>query len=210
MRPAGGARVLLDSCTREESVCVRLSKSLTHDTQIDSFFCPNCLDEHMPSTEAKLNKNRCGRCSECPLCSTTLTTVPLNASLPAAAAPTAPAEGAPEDDTTGACVGGWVGACVCVCASICLCVSVCLCVCLCAFVTLTPHFQSTTCLARTASGPRLTHTSPAHRRPSPRSSRTSPLPRPRRGWVFTLTHSHTHSLTHSHTHTTHTLTHTYR
>ena len=30
--------------------------------QVDSYYCPHCLDEHMPSTEAKLNRQR-SRCA---------------------------------------------------------------------------------------------------------------------------------------------------
>ena len=33
---------------------------LTLRHQVDSYFCPHCLDEHMPSTEVKLNRQRYG------------------------------------------------------------------------------------------------------------------------------------------------------
>ncbi|XP_066959079.1 dynactin subunit 4 isoform X2 [Macrobrachium rosenbergii] len=41
--------------------------------QVDTLFCPNCL-ENMPSTEARLKKNRCANCFDCPSCGHTLST----------------------------------------------------------------------------------------------------------------------------------------
>ncbi|KAB7505713.1 Dynactin subunit 4 [Armadillidium nasatum] len=41
-----------------------------HDI-VDTLFCPNCL-ENMPSTEAKIKKNRCANCYDCPSCGHTL------------------------------------------------------------------------------------------------------------------------------------------
>lgn len=39
--------------------------------QVDSHFCSNCL-ENIPSSEAKLKKNRCASCFDCPSCFHTL------------------------------------------------------------------------------------------------------------------------------------------
>lgn len=41
--------------------------------QVDSHFCSNCL-ENIPSTEAKLRKNKCNSCFDCPACHSTLST----------------------------------------------------------------------------------------------------------------------------------------
>lgn len=41
--------------------------------QVDSLYCANCL-ENMPSSEARLKKNRCGSCFDCPSCFHTLST----------------------------------------------------------------------------------------------------------------------------------------
>ncbi len=43
------------------------------------YYCPHCLDEHMPTAEAKANKFRCTRCLECPVCATLLAFVPAAA-----------------------------------------------------------------------------------------------------------------------------------
>lgn len=39
--------------------------------QVDSHFCSNCL-ENIPSSEAKLRKNKCNTCFDCPSCQSTL------------------------------------------------------------------------------------------------------------------------------------------
>lgn len=39
--------------------------------QVDSHFCSNCL-ENIPSSEAKLRKNKCNTCFDCPTCQSTL------------------------------------------------------------------------------------------------------------------------------------------
>lgn len=39
--------------------------------QVDSHFCSNCL-ENIPSSEAKLRKNKCNTCFDCPSCQATL------------------------------------------------------------------------------------------------------------------------------------------
>ncbi|XP_013139115.1 PREDICTED: dynactin subunit 4 [Papilio polytes] len=41
--------------------------------EVDSHYCANCL-ENMPSSEARLKKNRCSSCFECPSCFHTLST----------------------------------------------------------------------------------------------------------------------------------------
>eukprot|EP00039_Didymoeca_costata_P032688 m.38879 g.38879 ORF g.38879 m.38879 type:complete len:142 (-) comp9488_c0_seq1:1230-1655(-) len=56
--------------------CVTLRCAYCVSQEVDAFFCPNCLDELMPTTEAKLNKNKCSTgCMNCPLCSTNLSFV---------------------------------------------------------------------------------------------------------------------------------------
>ncbi|KJH39900.1 hypothetical protein DICVIV_14198 [Dictyocaulus viviparus] len=35
--------------------------------EIDSTFCPNCL-ENIPAGEARVKKNRCVNCNQCPIC----------------------------------------------------------------------------------------------------------------------------------------------
>lgn len=49
---------------------------MTHDfllflAQVDSHFCRNCL-ENIPSSEAKLRKNKCNSCFDCPSCNSVL------------------------------------------------------------------------------------------------------------------------------------------
>ncbi|KAK6746858.1 hypothetical protein RB195_000232 [Necator americanus] len=41
--------------------------------EIDSTFCPNCL-ENIPAGEARVKRNRCVNCNQCPICSMVLTT----------------------------------------------------------------------------------------------------------------------------------------
>ncbi|CAJ0602261.1 unnamed protein product [Cylicocyclus nassatus] len=41
--------------------------------EIDSTFCPNCL-ENIPAGEARVKRNRCVNCNQCPVCSMVLTT----------------------------------------------------------------------------------------------------------------------------------------
>lgn len=59
--------------------CVGLRCGRCAQHEIDSYFSPDCLDEHMPTAEAKLNRNRCLKCPQCPLCPHALATVPLAA-----------------------------------------------------------------------------------------------------------------------------------
>eukprot|EP00041_Stephanoeca_diplocostata_P024186 m.606176 g.606176 ORF g.606176 m.606176 type:complete len:544 (+) comp22470_c0_seq9:233-1864(+) len=56
--------------------CVALRCSLCVSQEVDSFYSPDTLDEHMPSTEAKHAHNRCTSGSfECPICPTSLSYV---------------------------------------------------------------------------------------------------------------------------------------
>ncbi|CAL4082398.1 unnamed protein product [Meganyctiphanes norvegica] len=50
---------------------LRCGNCVSHE--VDTLFCPNCL-ENMPSTEARLKKNRCANCFDCPSCGHTLST----------------------------------------------------------------------------------------------------------------------------------------
>ncbi|XP_021365324.1 dynactin subunit 4-like [Mizuhopecten yessoensis] len=69
------------SCGKNHPVCrlylcrhclkLRCGDCVLHE--VDTPYCPNCL-EHMPSTEAKLKKNRCSNCFDCPSCGHTMTT----------------------------------------------------------------------------------------------------------------------------------------
>jgi len=60
-----------DSCSRVVS-----RRELSED--VDSYYCPNCL-ELMPSSEAALYGMRCSKCWECPVCFSTLTTAAVGA-----------------------------------------------------------------------------------------------------------------------------------
>ncbi|KAK8739886.1 hypothetical protein OTU49_003243, partial [Cherax quadricarinatus] len=53
--------------------CLKLRCGNCVSHEVDTLFCPNCL-ENMPSTEARLKKNRCANCFDCPSCSHTLST----------------------------------------------------------------------------------------------------------------------------------------
>ena len=56
--------------------CIALKCSLCVSQEVDSFYSPDTLDEHMPSTEAKHAYNRCTSGSlECPACPTSLSYV---------------------------------------------------------------------------------------------------------------------------------------
>uniref|UniRef100_A0A2P2I6C7 Dynactin subunit 4 n=1 Tax=Hirondellea gigas TaxID=1518452 RepID=A0A2P2I6C7_9CRUS len=50
---------------------LRCANCVSHE--MDMLYCPNCL-ENMPSTEARLKKNRCGNCFDCPSCGQFLST----------------------------------------------------------------------------------------------------------------------------------------
>eukprot|EP00929_Paragymnodinium_shiwhaense_P009316 TRINITY_DN113444_c0_g1_i1.p1 TRINITY_DN113444_c0_g1~~TRINITY_DN113444_c0_g1_i1.p1 ORF type:complete len:776 (-),score=213.47 TRINITY_DN113444_c0_g1_i1:356-2683(-) len=51
--------------------CSRLVSRRDLQEDVDSYFCPHCL-ENMPSSEAMLYGMRCSKCWECPVCSCTL------------------------------------------------------------------------------------------------------------------------------------------
>ena len=78
------------SCTASHLCCCCVGRVLCalllcprmRPPQIDSYFSPDCLDEQMATTEAKLNRNRCLKCPQCPLCPHALATVPLLAADP--------------------------------------------------------------------------------------------------------------------------------
>ncbi|KAK7506281.1 hypothetical protein BaRGS_00002393 [Batillaria attramentaria] len=53
--------------------CLKLRCSDCVQHEVDSPYCPNCL-ENMPASEAKLKKNRCSNCFDCPICGHTLMT----------------------------------------------------------------------------------------------------------------------------------------
>ncbi|KAK4290598.1 hypothetical protein Pmani_036523 [Petrolisthes manimaculis] len=53
--------------------CLKLRCGNCVSHEVDTLFCPNCL-ENLPSTEARLKRNRCGSCFDCPSCSHTLVT----------------------------------------------------------------------------------------------------------------------------------------
>ncbi|XP_053678465.1 dynactin subunit 4 [Anopheles nili] len=63
--------------------CMKLRCGFCVCHEVDSHFCSNCL-ENIPSSEAKIRKNRCNTCFNCPSCQHTLsvrastTTVPLS------------------------------------------------------------------------------------------------------------------------------------
>ncbi|KAL7016620.1 hypothetical protein ACKWTF_010073 [Chironomus riparius] len=48
--------------------CLNLRCSFCCHHEVDSHFCRNCL-ENIPSSEAKLRKNKCNSCFDCPSCS---------------------------------------------------------------------------------------------------------------------------------------------
>lgn len=49
--------------------------------QVDSHFCSNCL-ENIPSSEAKLRKNKCNTCFDCPSCQSTLSARATSVQVP--------------------------------------------------------------------------------------------------------------------------------
>ncbi|XP_050681146.1 dynactin subunit 4 isoform X2 [Leptidea sinapis] len=53
--------------------CLKIRCSFCISHEVDSHYCANCL-ENMPSSEARLKKNRCGSCFDCPSCFHTLST----------------------------------------------------------------------------------------------------------------------------------------
>lgn len=51
--------------------CSELKSRFEVADEIDSFYCPNCL-ENLPTSEAMVYGNRCTKCFECPLCKSML------------------------------------------------------------------------------------------------------------------------------------------
>ncbi|CRK88090.1 CLUMA_CG001875, isoform A [Clunio marinus] len=51
--------------------CLNLRCAFCCHHEVDSHFCSNCL-ENIPSSEAKLRKNKCNTCFDCPSCQATL------------------------------------------------------------------------------------------------------------------------------------------
>ena len=47
--------------------CQRVECGLCVAEELESFFCPHCLD-NLPSAEAALHGGRCSKCFECPVC----------------------------------------------------------------------------------------------------------------------------------------------
>ncbi|XP_026764519.1 dynactin subunit 4 [Galleria mellonella] len=53
--------------------CLKIRCGFCICHEVDSHYCANCL-ENMPSSEARLKKNRCSSCFDCPSCFHTLST----------------------------------------------------------------------------------------------------------------------------------------
>ncbi|XP_055632676.1 dynactin subunit 4 [Toxorhynchites rutilus septentrionalis] len=66
--------------------CMKLRCGFCVCHEVDSHFCSNCL-ENIPSSEAKIRKNRCNTCFNCPSCQHTLSVRASNAPVPAVTAP---------------------------------------------------------------------------------------------------------------------------
>ncbi|XP_076042755.1 dynactin subunit 4-like [Oratosquilla oratoria] len=62
--------------------CLKLRCGNCVSHEVDTMFCPNCL-ENMPSTEARLKKNRCANCFDCPSCGHSLSTRATSVQAPA-------------------------------------------------------------------------------------------------------------------------------
>uniref|UniRef100_A0A8D8EXV7 Dynactin subunit 4 n=1 Tax=Culex pipiens TaxID=7175 RepID=A0A8D8EXV7_CULPI len=71
--------------------CLKIRCGFCVCHEVDSHFCCNCL-ENIPSSEAKIRKNRCNTCFNCPSCQHTLSVRASSSTVvPAAAAPAAAA-----------------------------------------------------------------------------------------------------------------------
>jgi len=84
-RPDGPPQLLYicnDKCNRRRRIedlffcqeCGRFSCDQCSATEIDTFFCPNCLNSVLTSV-AFQEQNRCQKCVDCPICFQTLTVV---------------------------------------------------------------------------------------------------------------------------------------
>jgi len=61
--------------------CAELKCGWCVSHEVDLHYCSNCL-ENLPSTEARLKKNRCGYCFDCPSCQNSLNTRAVSQSTP--------------------------------------------------------------------------------------------------------------------------------
>uniref|UniRef100_A0A182IWX8 Dynactin subunit 4 n=1 Tax=Anopheles atroparvus TaxID=41427 RepID=A0A182IWX8_ANOAO len=61
--------------------CMKLRCGFCVCHEVDSHFCSNCL-ENIPSSEAKIRKNRCNTCFNCPSCQHTLSVRAATATVP--------------------------------------------------------------------------------------------------------------------------------
>ncbi|XP_053682885.1 dynactin subunit 4 [Sabethes cyaneus] len=61
--------------------CMKLRCGFCVCHEVDSHFCSNCL-ENIPSSEAKIRKNRCNTCFNCPSCQHTLSVRASSAAVP--------------------------------------------------------------------------------------------------------------------------------
>lgn len=76
--------------------CMKLRCGFCVCHEVDSHFCSNCL-ENIPSSEAKIRRNRCNTCFNCPSCQHTLSVRASNTIVPA---PT-PESVKPDGDSAG-------------------------------------------------------------------------------------------------------------
>nr|XP_019533956.2 dynactin subunit 4-like [Aedes albopictus] len=72
--------------------CMKLRCGFCVCHEVDSHFCSNCL-ENIPSSEAKIRKNRCNTCFNCPSCQHTLSVRASTAIVPAPSAEVVKTEG---------------------------------------------------------------------------------------------------------------------
>ncbi|XP_038105104.1 dynactin subunit 4 [Culex quinquefasciatus] len=70
--------------------CLKIRCGFCVCHEVDSHFCCNCL-ENIPSSEAKIRKNRCNTCFNCPSCQHTLSVRASSSTVVPAAAPAAAA-----------------------------------------------------------------------------------------------------------------------
>ncbi|XP_055586514.1 dynactin subunit 4 [Uranotaenia lowii] len=77
--------------------CMKLRCGFCVCHEVDSHFCSNCL-ENIPSSEAKIRKNRCNTCFNCPSCQHTLSVRASSAAVPVTPATTTAGGGTPTGD----------------------------------------------------------------------------------------------------------------
>ncbi|XP_059482923.1 dynactin subunit 4 isoform X1 [Neocloeon triangulifer] len=61
--------------------CMKVKCGFCVSHEVDLHYCSNCL-ENLPSTEARLKKNRCGYCFDCPSCQISLNTRAVSQTVP--------------------------------------------------------------------------------------------------------------------------------